>query len=212
MILKGLEPRPNQAELVNIIENVLTNKGIALIEGKPGMGKTLAYCYAAAGIDSDTPIWISVPTRDLQEQCRKTLDSLSDVSDRSATYTVLKGLDNYACIRNIEEICKSDEVKSEGVDISSSELYGMADANDGDMSVLSNSVTGRDDVVNVIKASHESCDKEKCEYYSKCYYFKQREKAKTSKVIICNHAVLVSTSEDKSLIIIVSVTHKLSYL
>ncbi len=208
MILKGLEPRPNQSELVSIIENTFNNNGIALIEGKPGMGKTLAYCYAAAGVNSDTPIWISVPTIDLQEQCRKTLDSLADISDRSATYTVLKGLDNYACLRSMDEIVKSDELQPDEIGFVGdktgflgSELYKTIIANNGDINMIPDN-GGMDDIVKVIQASHESCDREKCEYYNKCFYFIQREKAKSSKVIICNHAVLISSHEPKSLMII----------
>src|SRR5262245_53189568 len=92
--LPYFEYRPSQIDYAKAIREVLSEKGIALLEAQTGTGKTLAYLIPA--IESKKRVIISTGTKALQEQLYyKDIPLLRDKLGLPFNYVLMKGRSNY---------------------------------------------------------------------------------------------------------------------
>src|SRR6476660_1095494 len=96
------EFRPGQVEMAEAVESALADKRHLIVEAGTGTGKTLAYLVPAAL--SGKRIVVSTGTKNLQDQILdKDLPFVIDRLKIPVSATVVKGRDNYLCIRRFRE-------------------------------------------------------------------------------------------------------------
>jgi len=192
---------------------------LAELEAGTGTGKTIAYCLAAIAASQVTgkKVLISTATIALQEQLvKRDLPRLAEILG-GLKFDILKGRGRYACTSRLENVL-ADDFSSEWLsDIDanktpskpdgSTEAFAkklLADLNseswDGDIdSIVVQPLPGQ---WAKVQADAGSCSANKCKNYSKCAFFKARNKAGQATLVVGNHAlVLASLATDSTKLI-----------
>lgn len=211
--------RPQQRDLSLRVAKALT-EGIPLTAEAPtGTGKTVAYllgalaAHYAKGAGASDPIVVSTATKALQQQLvsndlpKLVMAGLITPED----VAISKGKGNYLCLRQAEEVAVVLERGEQDPELflgdSSAELdptlvSGMVDALydgrwDGDFDAYEGRMPPS---VRPIAVSSDTCNSKKCEYYSRCAYYKAKAAAAGKKVLVANHDLvlrdLLLVSED----------------
>lgn len=184
---------------------------MVLAEAGTGVGKTMGY-LAPASVWSEKnkgAVWISTYTKNLQRQIEQELDRLyPDEELKEAHVAVRKGRENYLCLLNLEETAA-------GVATARSPYHGIAAGimtrwaaatKDGDLTGadfpgwLSGLLGYRH--TRGLSDTRGECIYSACDHYNKCFVERSVRKAKRSRIVIANHALVMiqsalsSVSED----------------
>lgn len=105
----GFSNRKNQAEYASIAERNMYKGGLCVIEAPTGSGKSMAYLIAAANkAVAGERVVISTATRALQEQLwNHDIPQIAPLFGDSLKVAILKGRENYICLRKFEQILES---------------------------------------------------------------------------------------------------------
>lgn len=189
-LFPGFTPREQQVELARAIEQAVTEGTTLLAEAPTGVGKSFAGLIPAAEVILTTqrPVVVVTSSILLQEQyINKDIPFLESVVNTTLDPVLIKGRNNYLCL------LKAGEQLAMSWDVSDSEMEQrerieewMHRTETGDMSELPfhpsyliwSQFAATDD--------HE-CLKKSCAFYDQCYYYKQRKKVLTSKLVVCNY-------------------------
>jgi ATP-dependent DNA helicase DinG len=107
--LARYERREPQIAMARAVERVVRETGVLLAEAGTGTGKTLAYLAPAALAEKRTVV--STGTRNLQEQIFfKDLALLGEALGRPVDAALLKGQENYLCLRRLADLLRSPAV------------------------------------------------------------------------------------------------------
>ena len=102
------EDRPGQRRMAREIEVILDHGGTLAVEAGPGTGKTFAYLVPAIlrlRAQPTARLVVSTRTKSLQEQLfRSDLPFLTARLHPSLSVALLKGRENYACLRRWESV------------------------------------------------------------------------------------------------------------
>ncbi len=213
----GAEKRPEQKDYASNITAAFRpvhnadEPHVVLAEAGTGVGKTLGY-LAPASVWAEKnrgSVWISTFTKNLQRQIEQELDRLyPDEELKEAHVAVRKGRENYLCLLNLEETAA-------GVATARTPYHGIAAgimtrwaaaSKDGDL-------TGADFpgwLTGILGYRHTrglsdtrgECVYSACDHYNKCFVERSVRKAKRSRIVIANHALVMiqsalsSVSED----------------
>ena len=181
---------------------------VVLAEAGTGVGKTLGYLAPASvwAEKNKGAVWISTYTKNLQRQIEQELDRLyPDEELKEAHIAVRKGRENYLCLLNLEETAA-------GVATARTPYHGIAAGimarwaaatKDGDL-------TGADFpgwLTGLLGWRHTrglsdtrgECIYSACDHYSKCFVERSIRKAKRSRIVIANHALVMIQSAISSL-------------
>ena len=94
--------------MAEMVERALSEQGIALVEAGTGTGKTLAYLVPA--LLSGKKVVISTGTKTLQDQImQRDLPLLESYLGVPVSAALMKGLNNYLCLRRYDEFVHSPE-------------------------------------------------------------------------------------------------------
>lgn len=192
------EERPAQKAMAQQIFDAYVGKQIALVEGGTGTGKSLAYLTAAvlwAARCKERTV-ISTHTIALQHQLiEKDLPLLLKALDLDIEAVVVKGMNNYVCLKRLEE--KEDQQSFFAEDEKATEqLRTWADnSSDGSRASLPFSLPGG--TWESVAAERDSCTHIQCPHYKKCFFFKARKKAEDAQVLVVNHHLLLLDCLDK---------------
>lgn len=197
------EARPQQVAMAREVAGALNDSAFLVVEAGTGVGKSLAYLvpgvlYAQAGGNS---LIVSTYTRNLQEQLfHRDLPLLSRALG-SFEFALLKGRNNYLCLRKWSEWCASlarGEPALPLGDIGPAEGYAflaswITRTPCGDLEEISIdlrlSLAGLTDQL----ASHsEDCLRSRCRFQGRCFVERARARAARSRVVVVNHALLLS--------------------
>lgn len=187
--MPGYEFRPQQLEAALAVDRAISSKRHCLIEAGTGVGKSLAYLLPAiehAGCGKK--VVISTHTLYLQAQLiSKDIPFLQDVLPYPRFKAVLmKGRANYLCLNNF--------------DLELGQLHLMDDKNTsllqrwametetGDLSELDFRFSGWSDICSNL----DTCHRQDCRWYSKCFYYKMRKAASEADIIVTNHSLFFS--------------------
>jgi ATP-dependent DNA helicase DinG len=185
----GYESRPGQLAMAERIAAAIEGDERLLVEAGTGTGKTLAYLVPA--LLSGRKVVISTGTKTLQDQIatvdiprlRAILDP-SGVLGRPLTWAVMKGLQNYVCLRRLAE---RDRQLSLTPSAELTRLLAFAGTSaTGDRADLADlpddSAMWRD-----ISATTETRIGARCTYFEKCFVTQMRRRAADAQLIIVNH-------------------------
>ena len=193
--IKEFKERESQKTMVKYVINSLNNNRISIIESGTGTGKTWAYLVPLMEwVDKNHErCVISTYTINLQQQILNDFFILNTAlkSDK-LKITAIKGRKNYLCKLRLDSLSNTfNFLLPEGVkpeDFEHIKEWSKKTLN-GTKSDISFSL--KDSLWEEISADGETCINDKCQYFpGDCFYFKAREKALSSDILIVNHHLL----------------------
>lgn len=187
------EYRKPQLEMLKLIIDAFNNNQNLMIEAGTGTGKTIAYLLPAIhwAIKNGTPVVISTRTKNLQAQLMdKDIPLLKKVIGNEFNALLLKGRENYVCLRRVELLLKRMLLAGtlEQVLNVLPVLIWLSQTKTGDLSELHLSIYRL--FLRHIKSETASCTGDKCSLHNKCFLQNIRQQARRADVLIINHSLL----------------------
>jgi ATP-dependent DNA helicase DinG len=185
----GYEARPGQLAMAERIAAAIEGDERLLVEAGTGTGKTLAYLIPA--LLSGRKIVVSTGTKTLQDQIatvdiprlRAILDP-TGVLGRPLTFAVMKGLNNYVCLRRLAERDRQRSLlPTPELDRVLAWVSETATGDRADLADLPDDTTLWRDV----QATPETRIGARCTYFEKCFVTNMRRRAADAQLIIVNH-------------------------
>jgi len=175
-------PRPLQVKFAQAVGSAMETGGIHLFEAGTGIGKSLAYIIPA--LLSGRKIFISTATITLQDQlAKKDVPAVLAALDSDAQVSVLKGRNNYLCLRKWNSGSPSFKMESDF-------QTWIETTEDGDISSFPEELSPG--VWRHFRSDHLDCTGVSCSFRGSCHFFRARSQARRSDVLILNHHLLVS--------------------
>ncbi|MGM7701651.1 ATP-dependent DNA helicase DinG [Pseudalkalibacillus sp. Hm43] len=191
--LPNYEKRTGQVEMMDVVEQSLTNGQHALIEAGTGIGKSLGYLIPGLLNAKKTgrPLVVSTHTIQLQEQLLdRDIPLLQKMVPFDFKATVLKGRNHYLCLRKFEQ--QLDQIYDNNYDVLLAKaqlLVWLTTTDEGDIEEL-NLPSGGQLFWHQVKSDANSCLNHKCPWFSRCFYHRSKREAYDADIIITNHALL----------------------
>jgi ATP-dependent DNA helicase DinG len=214
----GFRPRKGQEQMFAQIAQTLihakdakANKdgdNILVVEGKTGVGKTLAYLIPAIIFSKalQRRVIISTATVALQEQLmQKDLPALAQISPIEFNYGLAKGRGRYVCNIRLEQVSgKTKQTalfedpnwdgppKEQDKDLFHESLTALNTGEwNGEKDTAPSEIT--DLMWARIAAERSSCLGRHCQRFNVCPYFNARRDLVKADVIVANHDLVIST-------------------
>lgn len=170
------------------------------IEAGTGTGKSFAYLIPALFYNNlnQARIVISTNTINLQEQLiNKDLVTLKRVLDFDFNAVLVKGRNNYLCLRKFKNFKKNYETKEVEIDGSLfNELNEWKKQTEsGEKSEINFQL--KKSIWNQIAAESDLCLKTSCPFYANCHFMNARKKVYKADILIVNHHLLLSDARVK---------------
>lgn len=204
-IYKDYDAREEQRVMANAIAEALDNSENLIIEAGTGVGKSMAYLvpFVDYALENNITVGIATKTNSLLDQLvYKELPALSDAyrkhdgEKREITWTSLKGISHYPCLRKIAKLCDRGP--------SVVEVYGKKMSQAPSMAALLSYIeqTEFDDLdslkidYRVLPRYHfttnsQECLRRKCPFFwGSCFVHGARRRAETADVVVTNHSLL----------------------
>ena len=171
--------------------------GLCVLEAPTGSGKSLAYLVSAAcKAVSGERVVISTATRALQEQLSsKDIPMVASLFDGKLKSAVLKGRENYLCLRKFEEILKAPQslLLHDERDSFMAIVPWVFTTETGDVNECNSFSQGRNRVLwSKLASSAKSCLGEKCPHYNKCPALAAKRRAMNSNLVLVNHSLFLA--------------------
>ncbi|MFH0796907.1 MAG: helicase C-terminal domain-containing protein [Candidatus Omnitrophota bacterium] len=199
--LSGYEYRPQQLEMAQMVEHVLSEGKFLVVEAPTGVGKSLSYLVPAVLFADATgkKVVISTNTKNLQAQIwekeipflRENLIGLKWQASR------LLGRENYFCRRRFQKIFDAPRtlLPHDRVILA----YLLSFCHRSEEGILAESAhflayrfPALRGYLEDLRATSEECLLKLCPFYHRCFYQVALKNAETSDVIISNHALTLS--------------------
>lgn len=201
----GYQRREAQEAMMNAVFDAMQDGVHLLVEAGTGTGKSLGYLIPGIiwAKQNQQPLVVSTNTIQLQEQLfHKEILTLQQTLPFDFRASTLKGRGNYLCLRKFEQALE------EPVEGSSQEmrmvkgqmLVWLTQTRTGDVEELSMPPAGQL-FWQQVKSDTGSCLNRACPWFSRCYYFQAKERARDAEVLIVNHALLISDLQAESRIL-----------
>ncbi|WP_018133283.1 ATP-dependent DNA helicase DinG [Effusibacillus pohliae] len=190
----GYEERPSQLQMVRAVADALAEGRHLIVEAGTGTGKSLAYLVPAIlhAAATGERVVVATHTINLQEQLKhRDLPLLQEIMPVPFTASVLKGRNNYACLRKV-----ATGINSQGLigDWNERSFYvrmltWLIETEAGDREEL-NLQGAQAEYWNRVASDSDSCIGKKCPWFRNCYYFRNRSAAEQADVVITNHSLI----------------------
>ncbi|MBR2898483.1 MAG: 3'-5' exoribonuclease [Fibrobacter sp.] len=189
--------RKNQAEYAAIAERNMYKGGLCVIEAPTGSGKSMAYLVAAANkAVAGERVVISTATHALQEQLwNHDIPQIEPLFDGRLKVSMLKGRDNYLCLRKFEQMleCSAGLLQSDERDSFMALLPWVETTTTGDINECTSFNHNRNRVLwSKLSSSAATCEGEKCPHYSRCPAMVAKRRAAASNMLLVNHALFMA--------------------
>lgn len=186
-VFPNYEYRSQQLEMAEDIASVLqSDEGIFVAEAGTGTGKSLAYLIPSAVLKRH--VIISTGTKNLQEQLiTNDIPLLNSLLDKPVHSVLVKGRQNYLCIRRIGQFREHPEFQS----VREKKMWPLIDqwsrstetGDSGEMDFLPDaSPTWRQ-----ICSRRDECMGSHCPNYSSCFLLRLRIRAQAADLVVVNH-------------------------
>ncbi len=191
------EERDEQLQMAEAVSRTLDQGEILLVEAGTGTGKSLAYLVPCVlwAKSAELPLVVSTRTLNLQDQLfTKDLPGLeSALGHGSFRYSVLKGYNNYICLRKLQALISGGKRLSEGqLGILGMLINWVTENETGDVSLLN--VTHLRGLDEQVMANHRECPGGRCSFARNgcCFYRKALYRARRSHIVVVNHSLLLT--------------------
>ena len=186
--LPGYSERPGQIAMAELVMRALTRGEHAIVEAGTGTGKSMAYLIPA--IYSNKTVIVSTANKALQEQLiRKDIPFLQRVLPMQVTAAVVKGRGNYICLDRFRDE-ESMQTMIGGARGWKRLLAWKEQTTSGDFDDLDVTVAG--DLRGRVMSTTRTCVGQVCDLFEHCFVEVAYRRAEESKIIICNHALLLA--------------------
>ena len=191
------EFRPQQVEMLKAVAKAFSESQHMLVEAGTGTGKSFAYLVPAAmwALQNNTRVVISTNTINLQDQLiNKDIPDLRAALDVDLRAVVLKGRSNYLCPRRLEMLRQRGPDTVEEMRVLGKVLVWLHEGGTGDRNEINLNQSPEWEVWMRISAEDEGCKTETClgRMGGECPFYRSRQAAVTSHLIVVNHALLLS--------------------
>ena len=196
--MAGYEERAEQAEMAEAVTRAINDGKRLIVEAGTGVGKSMAYLLPAAlyALKNNVRVVVSTNTINLQEQLlnkdvpavAEALRGVDDVPVDDFRYSLLKGRNNYLCLKRWSSLRSSDVVSSDEARMLSKLLVWMQTTGTGDRSELNLSGGGWTPWERVSAQGALDC----AGVGGACFLRHARDRAAAAHVVIVNHALLVT--------------------
>lgn len=206
---KAKEPRPQQKNYTRAIAEMFApmredeNPHIILAEAGTGVGKTLGYLAPASvwAEKNEGAVWISTYTKNLQRQINDELDRLYPHPVVKDAYTsVRKGRENYLCLLNLDDAAAGAGLSHNPHHVIAAGIMARwaAATRDGDLTGSGfpgwlSGILGYANTYGLADRRGE-CIYSACDHYKRCFVERSVRKAKKSRLVIANHALVMIQS------------------
>jgi len=195
--LKQFESRNEQIEMLRAVAQALSESRHLMVEAGTGIGKSFAYLIPAAlwSTSNNARVVISTNTLNLQDQLiNKDIPDLKEALQIDLRASVLKGRVNYLCPRRLEALRHRQPRDAVELRLMAKVLVWLNEGGSGDLAEINLSASGEREVWSRISAQDEMCSEEVClnRMGGACPYFKARQAALVSHLVVVNHALLLS--------------------
>lgn len=230
----GYHKRDGQIEMAHAVEESFVTKDNLVIEAGTGTGKT--YGYLVPIIMNKKKAIISTDSIALQDQLiEKDVKNLRNLLGIDVTIDILKGMNNYVCLKNLRTILANGPIDLEKEGVSAKRQTGsryritneegeilkdfLLENKRGEIQELQNyydTTNTHSSLENALRANNLHCvGRKKCNCGADCFFYKARELAKQTDILIINHALLCcGVSADSEMfpevdIVVIDEAHKL---
>lgn len=195
--VENYQVRHNQQDFASVVERNMHKGGLCVLEAPTGSGKSLAYLASAAcKAVSGERVVISTATRALQEQLwKKDIPLVKGLFDGKLKPAVLKGRENYLCLRKFEEVLNAPAnlLLPDERDSFMAIVPWVFSTETGDVNECNSFSQVRNRVLwSKISSSAKSCLGEKCPHYIKCPAMAAKRRAMNSNLLLVNHSLFLA--------------------
>lgn len=200
-VMENYEVRESQQKMMDIVYESMSNHQHAMVEAGTGVGKSLGYLIPSIlyGKSENRPIVVSTHTIQLQQQLlERDIPILKDILPFDFHATVLKGRNNYLCLRKFEQSLDDHHEDNYDTNLTKAQmLVWLTETDQGDVEEL-NLASGGKLFWHQVKSDSASCLNQRCPWFSRCFYHRKRRAALVSDVVITNHALLFTDVKSTS--------------
>ncbi len=191
------EHRPEQVEMLRAVTTALSEGRHLMVEAGTGVGKSFAYLIPAAlfSTQNNTRVIVSTNTINLQDQLiQKDIPALREALGIDLRATVLKGRSNYLCPRRLEIIRHTGPRDADEMRVLAKVLVWLDGSPSGDRNDINLTRPAEKDVWTRLSAEDDACTTETClgREGGACPYFRAKQAALTSHILVVNHALLLA--------------------
>jgi ATP-dependent DNA helicase DinG len=197
----GGEERPGQIEMAEAVAVAMESGRHLLVQAGTGTGKSLGYLVPAL-LHHDRVV-VATATLALQHQLVERdipalVEAAKDVLHEEATYAVLKGRSNYACLHRVREGVPDDQgvlvdlpESSTGAEVVALREWVEDEAKSQGSGERDHAPRHTDRIWRQVSVSHREClGAARCPYGAECFAERARDKAARSHVVVTNHSLL----------------------
>jgi len=197
----GGEGRAGQILMAESVAEAMESGQHLLVQAGTGTGKSLGYLVPAL-LHHDRVV-VATATLALQHQLVERdipalVEAARDVLHEDATYAVLKGRSNYACLHRVREGVPDDQgalieipESSIGAEVVALREWVEEEAEGGGSGERDHAPRHTDRVWRQVSVSHREClGAAKCPYGAECFAERARDKAAKSQLVVTNHSLL----------------------
>ncbi len=195
------EERSGQKAMAEQVFKAYLDDEIALTEAGTGIGKSLAYLASAmlwASRKGERTV-ISTYTIALQHQLiEKEIPFLQSALDLDISAVLVKGMQNYLCLRKLEEAEERFDLFSEDEKRKEYDRLKIwsEETSSGCRTSLPFYISGQS--WDRFSADGDSCTGSRCPHFRDCHFFKARRQAEDAQLLIVNHYLLLTDLNDKA--------------
>lgn len=194
--MSGYQRREAQEAMMHAVFDAMQEGTHLLVEAGTGTGKSLAYLLPGIiwAYQNQQQLVVSTNTIQLQEQLfHKEIATLQQTLPFAFTASTLKGRGNYLCLRKFEMALEEPvEGSNQEMRLAKGQLLTwLTQTETGDVEELSLPPSGQL-FWQQVKSDTSSCLNRACPWFSRCYYFQAKDRAKEADVLIVNHALFIS--------------------
>lgn len=194
-LLPNYEPRESQELMLEKITECFNDEKIALIEAGTGTGKSLAYLLPAISwaVKNKEKVVISTNTINLQEQLmKKDIPLLYKAMGGNFAPILVKGAGNYICFKKLykamngtKSILIDDELTNQLEDIIEYANHKAKNGSRDEIGFIPDPT-----VWEKVNVETDLCTRNRCMYFSRCFFFKARKACVKADILIVNHHLL----------------------
>jgi predicted DnaQ family exonuclease/DinG family helicase len=197
------EFRQGQIDMAAWVTEAYQENKFLLVEAGTGVGKSLAYLIPSIFYSkyAKTRIIISTNTKNLQEQLfYKDIPTIQEVTDLSFAAALLKGRNNYLCLRKWNEILS--DIQGHLASFEQRQLLRLIVwakyTSTGDIEENHSFRSEGNSLWYKLAADSNFCHGKKCSFYNECYVMRIRNKANRSNLVVVNHALLLADAVNEN--------------
>lgn len=197
-ISENFEERPSQVNLLGSVVQAFNNDSIAAFEAGTGVGKSYAYLIPSMkwALANKEKVVVSTGTINLQQQLiEKDIPAAEKIIGAKVNSILLKGRQNYLCMRRIFEASVDRDLFSEEQEIIDKLVKWAKVTSTGSKSELTFTVP--DSAWAKVNSESDACMGNRCIYHDSCFVMKVREQANAADVLVVNHHLLFADIESR---------------